>query len=201
VSNFDDMVDRDGLGSDEEARLRRVHELLVQAGPPPDLPPGLERPPTAPAEAEIVQFPLLPRRRWTLAAVAAIALLVLAFGGGYLVGHAKTKPTSFATKRVVPMHGGNAVALLRVASKDSAGNWSMELEVNNLPTQSDRRAYYELWLTRNGKPVAPCGTFRVNQRTTTIRLSVPYDFRRFNGWVVTRQGVNDNGPGPVVLST
>jgi hypothetical protein len=201
VSNFDDMVDREGLGSDEEARLRRVHELLVQAGPPPDLPPGLERPPTAPAEAEIVQFPLLPRRRWTLAAVAAIALLVLAFGGGYLVGHAKTKPTSFATKRVVPMHGGNAVALLRVASKDSAGNWSMELEVNNLPTQSDRRAYYELWLTRNGKPVAPCGTFRVNQRTTTIRLSVPYDFRRFNGWVVTRQGVNDNGPGPVVLST
>jgi hypothetical protein len=201
VSNFDDMVDREGLGSDEEARLRRVHELLVQAGPPPDLPPGLERPPTAPAEAEIVQFPLLPRRRWTLAAVAAIALLVLAFGGGYLVGHAKTKPTSFATKRVVPMHGGNAVALLRVASKDSAGNWSMELEVNNLPTQSDRRAYYELWLTRNGKPFAPCGTFRVNQRTTTIRLSVPYDFRRFNGWVVTRQGVHDNGPGPVVLST
>jgi hypothetical protein len=201
VSNFDDMVDREGLGSDEEARLRRVHELLVQAGPPPDLPPGLERPPTAPAEAEIVQFPLLPRRRWTLAAVAAIALLVLAFGGGYLVGHAKTKPTSFATKRVVPMHDGNAVALLRVASRDSAGNWSMELEVNNLPTQSDRRAYYELWLTRNGKPVAPCGTFRVNQRTTTIRLSVPYDFRRFNGWVVTRQGVHDNGPGPVVLST
>ena len=201
MSNFDDMVDREGLGSDEEARLRRVHELLVQAGPPPDLPPGLEHPPTAPVEAEIVQFPLLPRRRWTLAAVAAIALLVLAFGGGYLVGHAKTKPTSFATKRVVPMHGGNAVALLRVASKDSAGNWSMELEVNNLPTQSDRRAYYELWLTRNGKPVAPCGTFRVNQRTTTIRLSVPYDFRRFNGWVVTRQGVHDNGPGPVVLST
>jgi hypothetical protein len=201
VSNFDDIVGREGLGPDEEARLRRVHDLLVQAGPPPDLPPGLERPPTAPAEAEIVQFPLLPRRRWTLAAVAAIALLVLAFGGGYLVGHAKTKPTSFATKRVVPMHGGNAVALLRVASKDSAGNWSMELEVNNLPTQSDRRAYYELWLTRNGKPVAPCGTFRVNQRTTTIRLSVPYDFRRFNGWVVTRQGVNDNGPGPVVLST
>jgi len=201
VSNFDDMVDRKGLGSDEEARLRRVHELLVQAGPPPDLPPGLERPPTAPAEAEIVQFPLLPRRRWTLAAVAAIALVLLAFGGGYLVGHAKTKPTSFATQRVVPMRGGNALALLRVAAKDSAGNWPMQLEVNNLPTQSNHRAYYELWLTRNGKPVAPCGTFRVNPRTTTVRLSVPYDFKRFDGWVVTRQSVNDTGPGPVVLST
>jgi len=201
VSNFDDIVGREGLSADEEARLRRVHDLLVQAGPPPDLPPGLERPPTAPTEAEIVQFPLLPRRRWTLAAVAAIALVLLAFGGGYLVGHGKTKPTSFATKRVVPMHGGNAVAFLRVASKDSAGNWPMELEVNNLPTQSNRRAYYELWLTRNGKPAAPCGTFRFNARTTTVRLSVPYDFKRFNGWVVTRQGANDLQAGPVVLST
>jgi hypothetical protein len=201
VSHFDDMVDREGLAPDDEARLRRVHDLLVQAGPPPDLPPALERPPTAPAEAEVVQFPLLPRRRWTIAAVAAVAVVVLAFGGGYLVGHAKTKPTTFATKRVVPMHGGNALALLRVATRDSAGNWPMQLEVNNLPTQHDSRAYYELWLTRNGKPVAPCGTFRVNARTTTVRLSVPYDFKGFNGWVVTRQGVNDHGPGTVVLMT
>ncbi|MDX6451063.1 MAG: hypothetical protein QOH16_1112 [Gaiellaceae bacterium] len=201
MSNFDDLVDREGLGSDEEARLRRVHDLLVQAGPPPDLPPALERPPTAPAEAEIVQFPLLPRRRWTLAAVAAIALVVLAFGGGYLVGHAKTKPTAFAAKRVVPMHGSNALAVLRVAPKDSAGNWPMQLEINNLPTQPDPRAYYELWLTRNGKPVAPCGTFRVNARTTTIRLSVPYDFKGFNGWVVTKQDAGVHEPGPVVLTT
>jgi Anti-sigma-K factor rskA len=201
VSNFDDLIDGEGLGADEEARLRRVHDLLVQAGPPPDLPPGLERPPTAPAEAELVQFPLMPRRRWTLAAVAAIALFVLAFGGGYLVGHAKTKATTFATKRVVPMHGSNALAVLRVAPKDSAGNWPMQLEINNLPTQHDPRAYYELWLTRNGKPIAPCGTFRVNARTTTIRLSVPYDFKGFDGWVVTKQDAGKHEPGPVVLTT
>jgi hypothetical protein len=201
VSNFDDLVDRDGLGADEEARLRRVHDLLVQAGPPPDLPPGLERPPTAPAEAELVQYPLLPRRRWTLAAVAAVALVVLAFGGGYLAGHAKTKATAFAAQRVVPMHGGNALALLKVAPRDSAGNWPMELEINNLATQHDPRAYYELWLTRDGKPVAPCGTFRVNARTTTVRLSVPYDFKRFDGWVVTRQDTGKHDPGPVVLTT
>ena len=203
MNRFDDMVDREGLGPDEETRLRRVHELLVQAGPPPDLPPGLERPPTAPAEAEaeIVQFPLLPRRRWTIAAVAAIALVLLAFGGGYLVGHGKTKPTTFPTRRAVPMHGVNALAVLRIAPKDSAGNWPMQLEVNNLPTQKDPRAYYELWLTRNGKPVAPCGTFRVNARTTTVRLSVPYDFKRFDGWVVTRQAANVHTPGAVVLTT
>jgi hypothetical protein len=201
VSNFDDLVDRAGLAPDEEARLRRVHDLLVQAGPPADLPPGLERPPTAPADAVPVQFPLVPRRRWTLAAVAVIALVVLAFGGGYLVGHAKTKPASFATKHVVPMHGGNALALLRLAPKDGAGNWPMQFEVINLPTQKDPRAYYELWLTRNGKPVAPCGTFRVNARTTTVRLTVPYDFKRFDGWVVTRQDAGKHEPGAVVLTT
>ncbi|HEV7640199.1 MAG TPA: hypothetical protein VGO39_04910 [Gaiellaceae bacterium] len=201
MSNFDDLVDRAGLAPDEEARLRRMHDLLVQAGPPADLPPGLERPPTAPADPVPVQFPLVPRRRWTLAAAAVVALVVLGFGGGYLVGHAKTKPASFATKRVVPMHGGNALALLRLAPKDDAGNWPMQLEVINLPTQKDPRAYYELWLTRNGKPVAPCGTFRVSARTTTVRLTVPYDFKRFDGWVVTRQDTGKHDPGTVVLTT
>ena len=60
MSDFRDIVGTEGLEPDEEARLRRVHDLLVQAGPPPDLPPALERTPEA-AEAEIVQFPLLPR--------------------------------------------------------------------------------------------------------------------------------------------
>ncbi len=59
MSEFRDIVGTEGLDPDEEARLRRVHDLLVQAGPPPDLPPALERTPEA-AEAEIVQFPLLP---------------------------------------------------------------------------------------------------------------------------------------------
>ena len=201
MSRFDDMVDLEGLGPDDEARLRRVHELLVQAGPPPELPLALERAPDAPAEAELVQFPHLPRRRWPIAFVAAAALAALTFGGGYLLGHAKTKPTAFATARAVPMHGSGALALLRLAPKDSAGNWPMQLEVNNLPTQADKHAYYELWLTRNGKPIAPCGSFRVNARTTTVRLSVPYDFKRFDGWVVTRQGANDRAPGAVVLTT
>ena len=72
----------------EEARLRRVHDLLVQAGPPPDLPPALERTPEA-AEAEIVQFPLLPKRRWVAAALVAATVAALAFGGGYLFGDSK----------------------------------------------------------------------------------------------------------------
>jgi Anti-sigma-K factor rskA len=201
---FEDLVDVDGVAPEDSARLRRVHDLLVQAGPPPDLPPALERPPSAPPEAEVVQFPLMPRRRWALAAVAAAAVALIAFGGGYLTGHAKKKATSFDTRAVVPMqpqHGSGALALLHIASRDNAGNTPMLLEVNNLPTQKTKGDYYELWLTRNGKAIAPCGSFRVNRRTTTVRLSVPYDFKSFEGWVVTRQTATHHTPGPVVLST
>ena len=197
--SFDDLVGGDDLTPEEERKLRRVHDLLVQAGPPADLPPALERP-SHPPEAEIVQFPLLPKRRWALVAVAAAALLLVAFAGGYFVGH--SKPAAFATQRVVPMHGSNAVAFLRVGHDDSAGNWPMVLEVSGLPQQGDRRAYYELWLTQHGKPVLPCGSFRVTAQTTTVRLSVPYRLKGFDGWVVTREGSEDNGrPGRVVLTT
>ena len=103
MSDFRDLVDTEGLDPEEEARLRRVHELLVQAGPPPDLPPALERTPEA-AEAEIVQFPLLPRRRWA-AAASSPRRSRFAFGGGYLFGHSKGEPQAFKVKHVVTMHG------------------------------------------------------------------------------------------------
>jgi hypothetical protein len=200
MSEFDDLVDSTGLGPDEEARLRRMHELLVQAGPPPDLPPALDRAPD-PAGAEVVPFPLLPRRRWVAGALIAATLTLIAFGGGYLIGHSKTKPTAFATHRVVPMHGSNALAVIRLGNRDGAGNWPMELQVTGLAKQPNRSAYYELWLSRNGKPTAPCGSFRVNAKTTTLRLSVPYAITNFDGWIVTRQPAHDHAPGAVVLST
>jgi hypothetical protein len=200
MSDFKDIVDTEGLGDDEVARLQRVHELLVAAGPPPDLPPALESP-VEPTEAEIVHFPHMPKRRWALVAVLAATVALIAFGGGFLTGHGHARQTSFDTQRVVSMSGTGAVAFLKIGGSDDAGNWPMEFQVSGLPQQKNGRAYYELWLSRNGKPVAPCGTFRVNQRNTTIRLSVPYKFSRFDGWVVTVQGPGRHEPGPVVMST
>ena len=201
MSDFKELIDTEGLDPDEEARLRRVHELLVQAGPPPDLPPALEHVPEE-ESAEIVQFPLLPRRRWAVAAVAAATLALLAFGGGYLTEHTKSSRSAFHTTRVVPMHGqGEALALLRLAKSDSAGNWPMQLEVTGLPQQADQNAYYELWLTKNGKPAEPCGTFRVHAKTTRVRFTVPYSFDGVDGWVITKQTHGAARPGPVVLST
>jgi hypothetical protein len=201
MSDFKDIVDTDGLEPEDEARLRHVHELLVQAGPPPDLPPSLERTPEA-AEAEIVQFPLLPARRWAVAGVVAATLAVIAFGGGYVFGHSKASPSALHVTRAVAMHGmGDSQAILRLAAHDGAGNWPMELEVTNLPVQQQRSAYYELWLTKHGKPAEPCGFFRMRGSKTTVRFTVPYGLKGVDGWVVTEQSHGERTPGPVVLTT
>lgn len=201
MTEFNDIVDTTGLDPSEEARLRRTHDLLVQAGPPPDLPPALEAPPTQPAEAEIIQFPLLPKRRWAIAAIAAATLALLTFIGGYFYGNSKSQPATFSTARVVEMHGqGQANAVLRLSRPDSVGNWGMEMTVGGLPKQPTRSAYYELWLTKDGKPVAPCGSFRVHGKNTTVRFSVPYDLHTYDGWIVTKQARDDTPPGPTVLA-
>ena len=197
---FEDLVGGDDLTPEEEAKLRRVHDLLVRAGPPPDLPPTLEHP-AEPTEAEIVQFPLLPRRRWAALAVAAVIVLLAGFGGGYLVGHSKSKPAEFAARRVIAMHGQQALAVIRLAKRDSVGNWPMQFEVTGLPTQHNPRAYYELWATRDGKAVAPCGSFRVHDKTTRVRFTVPYSLKGADGWVVTEQPAGMHTPGRVVLTT
>ncbi len=201
MNEFNDIVDTGGLSPEEADRLRRVHDLLVEAGPPADLPPALEHPIDPGEGAKVIAFPLLPPRRWGVAAVAAAALAAVALGGGYLLGHAHAKPAAFATQRVVPMEGRGSLAVLRIGHRDTAGNWPMELLVSGLPTQKNRQAYYELWLTKKGKPVVPCGSFRVNGKNTTVRLSVPYRFSRFDGWVVTAQPANDRAIGQVVLKT
>src|SRR5436309_949201 len=110
------------------------------------------------AEAEIAQFPLLPKRRWAVAALVAAALAAIAFGGGYLLGHSHGGSSSFAVERIVPMRGsGDSQGFIKISSRDSVGNWPMELEVSGLPKQAQRQSYYELWLTRNHKPTELCG--------------------------------------------
>lgn len=204
MSDFREIIDTEGLGPEEEDRLRRVHDLLVRAGPPPDLPPSLERTPAA-AEAEIVQFPLLPRRRWAVAALVAATVGAIAFGGGYLLGHGQGGPSSFAVKKIVPMHGSgsakNSQGFIKVTSRDEVGNWPMELVVSGLPAQPQRQAYYELWLTKNHTPTELCGAFRVHGDSTTVRFTVPYDLNGVDGWVVTAQPEGTRKPGPVVLTT
>jgi hypothetical protein len=62
----------------------------------------------------------------------------------------------------------------------------MRVRVRGLPPLP-KTEYYELWLARDGKPVASCGTFNTrSDDKTEIRLNVAYRLKRFDGWVVTR---------------
>ena len=200
--DFDELVGGDDLTPEEEARLRRVHDLLLQAGPPPDLSPELEQPPVPSEEADPPEVAYLLRRRRGLAAVLALAAALAAFVGGYAFGHSKSQPAAFSAVRTVSMHGAAGThGVVRVAASDSVGNWPMLVEVSGLPEQANRKAYYELWLTHDGKPVAPCGSFRVHGKTTRVRLTVPYSLRGYDGWVVTAQPAEVHTPGRVVLTT
>jgi Anti-sigma-K factor rskA len=177
----------DDVPADELQRLQRVHDLLVRAGPPPDLPGELAEPPEPDAT---VAF--LPKRHWRPIAALAAALALAVFGAGWLAASAgDDSGESFpATDFLVAMHGTpaapNAVASIAVAERDEAGNWPLAMTVRGLPELPDGRQY-ELWLTRDGKLAVPCGTFRV-EGDTVAYLNAPYRLRQYDGWVVTHEG-------------
>jgi Anti-sigma-K factor rskA len=213
MTDFYDLIDTDDLSDDEEERLRRTHDLLLRVGPPPDLPAGLLHPPSERGEPEVAAteaggsnvVPLHARgttRRVRVALVAAAAVAAAAFGGGYISGHTSS---TFAAVRSVPMHavagvGTQAVGLVKVGHIDSNGNWPLQMKVSGLPKQP-AGDYYELWLTRNGKPYASCGTFRVQGSTTSVRFSVPYTLRDYGGWVVTKVAPGGDEPGQTLMTT
>ena len=183
MTDFRDLVG-DDLTPEEEARLQRVHELLVAAGPPPELPPVLQKLPAAPRS----KLFNLPRRRLGAKLVFAAGLAAVVFGVGFLLGN---RGQSFYTEHRVAMHPTAAAprgvrASIDVGDMDKAGNWPLRLRVLRLPQQPPGK-YYELWLTRNGKPVATCGTFRVraSDTATVVRLNAPYKLKAFDGWIVT----------------
>jgi hypothetical protein len=179
--DFDELV---GQGDD---RLRRVHDLLVQAGPPPELPPSLGH---APGSAPEPATRLMPRRRLGATLVLAAALAVAAFGAGYLVA-ARTGPDAgFHEDFALAMSGTRAArgasATLLVGEIDEAGNWPMEMTVQGLPALPRGRRY-ELLLTKDGRRAVSCGTFVVHG-DTVVFLNAPYRLREYDGWIVTREG-------------
>ena len=196
---FDDLVDVTGLEPDEVKRLRKVHALLVEAGPPADLPESLSRPPVA-GGAEVISFPSR-RRRTAFTSLIAATVAAACFGGGYLVAN-QTGSSSLHAVRVVPMSGTqNSFASLRVGSADSQGNWPLELTATGLPKLAGQR-YYVLMVWQDGKPVAVCGTFEVAAAgATTLRFSVPYKITGKTKWVVTEFTPGTAFPGHVVMTT
>jgi hypothetical protein len=201
--DFDDLLGSD-VPAEERERLRRAHELLIEAGPPPELSPELEAVPW-PDDA---LAPLWGRRRGELRArrplLLAAALATVAVVA-FLLGQATTSKNSISERKTVELHGTalarGALATLKLGKPDAAGNWPMELHIRGLPKLS-HGGYYALYLTKDGKPLVSCGTINVNG-TTTVRLSAAYVLERFdkNGWVIVRQTPADHfQPNQIVLS-
>ena len=195
--SFDEIVGSSELTDAERDRLQRVHELLVVAGPPPELSPQLEQAPD-PDNVHVLRRPNPTRRALLL--VAAVLVAVGIFGGGYQLGHSGGRAAAVNTLRL----RGTAVApqaqgFLRIL-KPSAGNWPMTLSVVNLP-KLPRHAFYEVYLVRNGKPWGSCGSFVVNttSRAITVTLTAPYALRPGDSWIVTREHPGETGPGQTVL--
>jgi hypothetical protein len=202
--DFDELVGID-MAPGERDRLRRAHELLLEAGPPPELSPEME---AVPWPEDALQ-PLLGRRRRPKGrrALLLAAALVTAVVVGFVLGEATTSTdssTSIAAKETVQLSGTplahDALATLKLGKPDDAGNWPMVLHVSGLPKLA-RGGYYALYLTRGGRPLVSCGTINVSG-ATSVRLSAAYALEAFDkdGWVIVRQTpANNFRPNQIVL--
>jgi hypothetical protein len=198
--DFRDLVGDEG-SPEELAKLQRAHEMLIAAGPPPELSPRLAEAPKTPAREREGWF-----HRWRSPAAFGLATAVAAaaFGIGYLVG---SGPAGFPESRSLTMHGvgqlASANATLAVGAQDAVGNYPLKMTVHGLP-RAPKGGWYELLLSKNGRPTLSCGTFLAAKRPVSVRLSVPYDLsdfpKLFDGWVVTLHVPNQQHV-PVVMTT
>jgi hypothetical protein len=136
-----------------------------------------------------------------VAFVAAAALVAVAFGLGFYLGDRGSefrKSESFAMHGVGPAQGASASIL--VGNRDSVGNWPMLVRIRGLKPLEN--GWYELFLTKGGKKIAPCGTFAVREEgVTEVRLSVAYDLERYDGWIIVAYDVDTHKTGPALLRT
>jgi len=194
---LDELIGTETTG-EERARLRQVHEMLLGAGPPPELSPKLEAGPTL--GMTLHRKRALKRRAMLL--LAATLAVVGVFLAGYAVADRGGGGTSPVLRQALE---GTALApqaqgTLEVwDSRD--GNWPMTLSVVGLK-QLPPHSYYEVYLLRHGKPWGSCGTFRVqspNPGVVTVTLTAPYTLRKGDSWVVTLPGAHGTEPGKPVL--
>lgn len=197
--DFRELVGND-LAPEERARLERVHELLVAAGPPPELPPALVEPPGEERPTPLV----LPRRRAGAMLALAAAIALIAFVGGFIAGKQGVNQGGINTSHTLNMHGTaaarNASATIDIGELDSSGNWPLRVVIRGLPPLS-KGSYYEMFLTNHGKPMAACGIFTVAGKTSTVRLTMPPTLEHYDGWIVTRESQGAQTGHPVVLTT
>jgi hypothetical protein len=195
--SLDELIGTEATGAERE-QLQHVHELLLEAGPPPELSDALEAGPT-------LGMTLGKQRRTTksraMLLLAAALLVAVVFFAGYTlrgngtgeIGNPVVKAQALKGTRLVPQAQGT----LQVSSSEDGNNWPMTLTVVGLP-----QSQYELYLVRDGKIRGSCGAFRVGgspEQPVTVTLTSPYELQNGDTWVVTRPGRGGEEPGQTVL--
>jgi hypothetical protein len=194
--DFDDLVGNE-LEPGERERLERVHDMLIAAGPPPELPQELAEAPRP--EGKLVE---LAHRRLRTGLVLAAALVLATFAVGYFLG-ARGEDSSPVTitpvKTAVLGTSADRLAVVQIGEQDENGNWPMVVTVEGLDHLSGGD-YYTLFMTRKGsKRVVTCGTFNVAEKgLTTVRFSVAYDVDRFDGLMLAEYSRAEHKNKPLV---
>ncbi len=193
--NFGDLVGND-LSPAERERLERVHDMLVAAGPPPELPQELAEAPRP--QGRLVE---LARNRLRTGLLLAASLVIATFAFGYFLGARgeDSRPSTFTpAKQVVLGKAADRFAVVGIGERDSNGNWPMVVSVEGLDHLS-KGDYYTLFMTIKGKPVVQCGTFNVAEEgLTTVRFSVAYDPEHYDGLLLARYSSEKHKDTPLL---
>jgi len=184
------MRERDDLGdligddvpNDELERLERTDSLLRSVpAPPASVPRAL----TA-AVLDIARERRAPTRRRIAAALALGAVVAAAlFGVGYWAGGDRGLDEDYSVRMRATDDARGASAVIRVGERDAdTENVVLELDVSGLPKLPEG-GYYALWLAKDGRYAATCGTFGVGDGETSVSMNVSYEFERYDSWVIT----------------
>lgn len=180
------------LPPEELERLRNVDALLRSVpAPPHDVPTSLTQ---AVAEVPLGRRRRARPRRRAAAVLAFAAVLVAAsfFALGYWNGSRFV--TAYSVDLEPTASAPAASARVQVGERDEdSGNVELLVDVSGLP-RLDPGDDYALWLEKDGEWAATCGYFAVGEGTTTVRMTVSYQFRDFDAWVISGGGRSDDSP-------
>jgi hypothetical protein len=184
-----ELVGRD-LPPEELERLSRADAMLrAVPAPPHDVPASLTE--------SVIGMALAgrPRRRGRRVAVAlafAAALAAFSFGLGRWTGDGFD--AAYTVELAPTASAPGAAATVEVGERDEAsGNVELLVDVSGLP-QLGEDEDYALWLEQDGEWAATCGYFSVGEGTTTVRMTVSYEFRDFDAWVISGGSRRDEPP-------
>jgi hypothetical protein len=177
------------LPPEELARLREVDSLLRRVpAPPHDVPASLTQ---AVATVPLAARPQRRIRRLALGLAFAAAVGAVSFAIGQWSG--SRFDVDYAVALAPTASAPGAEAVVKVGPRDeSTGNVELLVDVSGLPRLPEGENY-ALWLERDGEWAATCGYFAVGEGTTTVLLTVSYQFRDFDAWVIST-GNRDEEP-------